>query len=74
MVECFLHVLKKYIYDLFNVFRRKWLNLLYTDFKYQNISLISNISYFVCISLTLPVMPSIHLDCIGVVMFALSQI
>ena len=25
-----LHVLRKYIYDLFNVFRRKWLNLLYT--------------------------------------------
>ena len=29
MVECFLHVLKKYIYDLFYVFTRKWLNLLY---------------------------------------------
>ena len=29
----FLHVLRKYIYDLFNVFRRKWLNLLYTDFN-----------------------------------------
>ena len=33
MAEGFLHVLKKYIYDLFNVFRRKWLNLLYMDFK-----------------------------------------
>ena len=33
MVEWFLHILRKYIYDLFNVFRRKWLNLLYTDFK-----------------------------------------
>ena len=29
----FLHVLRKYIHDLFNVFRRKWLNLLHTDFK-----------------------------------------
>ena len=29
----FLHVLRKYIYDLFNVFGRKRLNLLYTDFK-----------------------------------------
>ena len=29
----FLHVLRKYIYDLFNVFKRKCLNLLYTDFK-----------------------------------------
>ena len=27
----FLHVLRKYRYDLFNVFRRKCLNLLYTD-------------------------------------------
>ena len=33
MVGCFLRVLRKYIYDLFNVFRRKWLNLLYPDFK-----------------------------------------
>ena len=33
----FLHVLKKYIYDLFHVFRRKWLNLLYTDFKTINL-------------------------------------
>ena len=38
MVECFfflffLHVLRKYIYDLLNVFRGKWLNLLYMDFK-----------------------------------------
>ena len=29
----FLHVLKKYIHDIFHVFRRKWLNLLYTDFN-----------------------------------------
>ena len=29
----FLHVLRKYIFDLFNVFRRKWLNLLYADFE-----------------------------------------
>ena len=28
-----LDVLRKYMYVLFNVFRRKWLNLLYTDFK-----------------------------------------
>ena len=33
MVKCFLHVLRKYKYDLLNVFRRKWQNLLYTDFK-----------------------------------------
>ena len=33
MVEWLLHVLSKHIYDLFNVFRRKWLILLYTDFK-----------------------------------------
>ena len=29
----FLHVLRKYIDDLFIVFRRKWLNLLYKDLK-----------------------------------------
>ena len=33
----FLHVLRKYIYDLFNVCRRKWLNLLYMD---SNISVV----------------------------------
>ena len=33
MAKWLLHVLSKYIYDLFNVFRRKWLILVYTDFK-----------------------------------------
>ena len=33
MAEWLLHVLSKHIYDLFNVFRRKWLILLYTDFN-----------------------------------------
>ena len=32
-LEGFLHVLKKYIYDLFHVFRSKSLNLLCMDFN-----------------------------------------
>ena len=37
MVEWLINVLRKYIYDLFNVCRRKWLNLLYMD---SNISVV----------------------------------
>ena len=39
MVEWFFTCLRKYIYDLFNLFRGKWLNLLYTDFKLHVVEL-----------------------------------
>ena len=50
----FLHILMKYIYDLLNVFRRKWLNLPYTDFNVHGWSVGLNvvISYVLVLKLS----------------------